>query len=255
MSDRHSGKLADLLPGRARAWQRWQMDELFVQDPAAKSRQPTPSPAGKDPSDAGGSPPAASDEGYQKGFAQGRAEGYQAGLSAGRTDGHAQGLAQGKREAEQQLQTQARQQLAPLGTLVDGFADALRQMDESIAADLVELALLAGRHLARGSLDAHPERVLDIVRDLLQTEPMLAGKPQLWLAPEDLELVERHLGRELGTHGWSLQADPQIARGGCRVSSNSGEYDATWETRWQAISGQIRQRINRNDDNLPEFMS
>jgi flagellar assembly protein FliH len=132
--------------------------------------------------------------------------------------------------------------VAPLQPLAARFAQALDNLDGEIIDGLVNLALATGRQLARDRLDAAPEIILDIVRELLHNEPSLSGKPRLWLHPEDLNIVREHLGGEFAAAGWTLQPDDQITRGGCRVSSPSGELDATWESRWRAIRGQIRRR-------------
>lgn len=171
-----------------------------------------------------------------------RQEGYRAGFEAGHAEGFDQGQREGRETGEQQMQHHIEETLSPLAPLAQQFRDALEQLDEDIAAELVELALATGRQLAGEALEAHPEQILQIVRELLHVEPGLTGQPRLWLHPADLSLVQAHLGGEFAAAGWKLQPDDQICRGGCRVSSPSGELDATWERRWEAISAQIRRR-------------
>ncbi|EWH03499.1 flagellar assembly protein FliH [Halomonas sp. BC04] len=115
-------------------------------------------------------------------------------------------------------------------------------LDEEVANEMVELALATGRQLAGEALKARPRQVLELVRALLHTDPPLTGQQRLWLHPLDHKLVEQHLGQELEAAGWKLQPDDQLSRGGCRVTSASGELDATWETRWQAVKAQVRRR-------------
>lgn len=170
----------------------------------------------------------------QKGFAQGKSEGHQAGFAEGREQGHAEGLRLGRLEAEQELQRQLADTIAPLRTLIAGFEQALRQLDEEVAQQLAALAMTAARHLARRDLDLHPDHVVALVRELLQTQP-LCGEPKLWLAPADLPLVQQHLAEELAAAGWQLRPDPTLTRGGCRLTSNTGEIDASWETRCQTL--------------------
>lgn len=171
-----------------------------------------------------------------------RQEGYRAGFEAGHAEGFDQGQREGREAGEQELQRQIEATLSPLAPLAQQFREALDQLDDDIASELVELALATGRQLAGEALEAHPEQVLAIVRELLHVEPGLTGQPRLWLHPADLSLVQAHLGGEFAAAGWKLQPDDQISRGGCRVSSPSGELDATWERRWEAISAQIRRR-------------
>lgn len=169
---------------------------------------------------------------YQEGFEQGKQAGYEQGLSEGRAAG------------EEELQRQTQQALAPLKPLAEGFREALDALDEEMAERLVDLALTTGRQLAGEALEAHPEEILAIVRELLHAEPALSGRPRLWLHPADLTLVKAHLGAEFDAAGWQLQPDDTVTRGGCRASSASGELDATLESRWESIVKQVRRRHN-----------
>lgn len=173
---------------------------------------------------------------------QARQRGYDEGLAQGQADGFARGLEEGRLAGEQQLQEQTTQALQPLLELAREFRQALDQLDGQIAEQLVALALATGRQLAGDALAAQPEQILETVRELLHAEPALTGKPRLWLHPSDLLLVKARLGDELAAAGWQLQPDDLVTRGGCRVTSASGELDATWETRWARITEQLRQR-------------
>ncbi|XKE45447.1 flagellar assembly protein FliH [Halomonas organivorans] len=184
---------------------------------------------------------------------QAHREAYEEGLREGREAGHAEGLAQGleegRRQADAELERRLEETVAPLAPLARHFGEALEALDETVAEDLVDLALATGRQLAGEALKARPRQVLELVRALLHTEPPLVGQQRLWLHPLDHRLVAKTLGEELEAAGWRLQPDDQLSRGGCRVTSANGELDATWETRWQAIQDQVRQRrpARKND--------
>jgi flagellar assembly protein FliH len=178
---------------------------------------------------------------------QAREQGYREGFAEGREAGYAAGLEEGRRAGEAELQQQLQQALQPLLDLAAQFSAALAQLDEHIAAQLVDLALVTGRQLAGEALEAHPEQILEIVRELLHSEPALSGQPRLWLHPADLLLVKAHLGAELEAAGWRLQPDGEISRGGCKVSAASGELDASRERRWETLIAQIRHRQLASD--------
>ncbi|MFD2837044.1 flagellar assembly protein FliH [Azotobacter vinelandii] len=171
-----------------------------------------------------------------------RRQGYEEGFAAGRTDGHAQGLEEGRQAGERALQEKIREAAEPLRALAQSFEQALAQLDGEIAEQLVELALAGARQLAGEALRVEPEHILPTVRALLHSEPPLAGRPRLWLHPADLQVVREQLGAELEAAGWQLQPDALITRGGCRATSQSGDLDATWESRWAAIVRQVRKR-------------
>lgn len=230
--------------GRQKPWRRWEMDEL---------RPPQASPGSHSPPD--GNDPAAErrrhegerrqadlDALRQQATQEGRDAGYREGFESGHREGVEKGLEEGRQQAQQELEARKHELLAPLGELAQQFSTALDTLDDTIAEDLADLALETGRKLAGEALKEQPCQVLDVVRKLLHTDPPLMGQQRLWLHPQDHALVERHLGEELSAAGWALQPDDQISRGGCRVTSASGELDATWETRWQAIESQVRRR-------------
>ncbi|MBK5939779.1 flagellar assembly protein FliH [Halochromatium roseum] len=176
-----------------------------------------------------------------------RQEGHAAGFKAGQTEGYAKGLEEGRKAARKELQQQITATLKPVRNLALQFSDALARLNDEMAKDLVELALTTGRHLAGEALDAKPTQVVDLVRGLLHSEPAMHGKPRLWLHPRDHDLVNEYLGQELAAAGWVLQPDDQVSRGGCRVTSGTGELDATWESRWHTVRQQVRSRRSASE--------
>lgn len=225
-------------------WRRWQMDELGAPERARHQRERSRQEAIRQQAfQRNAELEALREKARQEAFEAG----YQEGLEQGKQDGYEQGLSEGRTTGEQEMQRQTHQALQPLLPLAERFREALDSLDDEIAERLVDLALTAGRQLAGEALEAHPETILDIVRELLHVEPALSGRPRLWLHPADLALVKAHLGAEFDAAGWQLQPDDLILRGGCRATSASGELDATLETRWEAVAAQVRRR--RSDDN------
>ena len=232
--------MSERRPPQARGehWRRWQMDELAV--PQEPPRQP-PERARQE-SQRQAEFLALREQAIARAAEQAHQQGYQDGFAEGRAAGFDAGLAEGRQAGEQELQQQLRQTLEPLLGLAGEFRAALALLDERMAGNLVELALVVGRQLAGEALALHPEQILAIVRELLHSEPALHGQPRLWLHPADLLLVKAHLGDELEAAGWRLQPDAAISRGGCRASATSGELDATCERRWENLIAQVRQR-------------
>ncbi|WP_404464747.1 flagellar assembly protein FliH [Vreelandella aquamarina] len=231
-------------------WRRWQMDELTTANSTLPTnRAPVPTEhqrkveaAQRAAEEARAREEQERQEIYERIRQAAEEEGYQAGLARGHEEGYAQGLSEGREHAAQELNAQIRQSVTPLAALAKQFSDALEKIDETIAHDLAELALATGKQLAGDALEAHPEHILAVVRELLHTEPPLVGKQRLWLNPTDHEQVSEHLGSELEAANWTLQPDDQLARGGCRLTSAQGELDATFESRWHSVQAQLRKR-------------
>ena len=164
-----------------------------------------------------------------------RLEAQMAGAAEGRDQGHAQGLAEGRAAGLAAVQAQA----AQLQALALALPAALQLAQDSVADDLLALALDIARQVLGQALAAQPQAILAVVHELLQAEPSLSGAPQLLLHPDDAALVKELLADDLKAAGWRVRPDAQMARGGCRVTAHSGERDATVQARWERVSAAL----------------
>lgn len=169
----------------------------------------------------------AHEQGYQAGYA----EGQKAGVEEGRKIGLQQGLDQGLAEAkQQQAPVHARMQ-----QLVSEFQYTLDALDSVIASRLMQMALEAARQVIGETKGIDNNALIKQIQTLLQQEPLFSGKPQLRVHPDDLGRVEEMLGATLSLHGWRLRGDPSLHQGGCKVSADEGDLDASVATRWQEL--------------------
>ena len=169
----------------------------------------------------------AQQEGHQLGFQQGKQQGYDAGFQAGYQAGQQQGLEAA--QAQQQPLTDQWQ------AMVTDFQQTLDSLDSVIASRLMQLALTAAKQILGQAPQCDGAALLSQIQQLIQQEPMFSGKPQLRVNPQEYDRVEQQLGVTLSLHGWRLVADPQIHRGGCKVSAEDGDLDASLATRWQEL--------------------
>jgi len=244
-----SDRDADFKSGDRDEWHRWQMEDLGhtpsferpashadverhrrQRDAQAKARQ------------------AITEEAKRQGFESGHGEGYEQGYQVG----YNEGLAAANAAAELEFHKRLDMTLSPLAELTENFRQALTTLDSEVADQLVELALITGRQLAGEALAANPDHILSVVRELLDADTTLNGKPRLWLNPNDLELVIASMGGPLEASGWECHADPSLERGGCRVTSAAGGLDASLSTQWKAILDQRRQRKAGSKEPEPE---
>ncbi|MCU5773279.1 flagellar assembly protein FliH [Erwiniaceae bacterium BAC15a-03b] len=161
----------------------------------------------------------------------GYAEGHKKGLSEGQQAGYEAGFQQGLAEAQQQqAPLQARMQ-----QLVAEFQHTLEALDSVIAARLMQMALEAARTVIGQATAVDGTALLRQIQQMIQQEPMFSGKPQLRVHPDDLQRVEQTLGATLDLHGWRLLADSSLHPGGCKVSAEDGDLDASIATRWHEL--------------------
>jgi flagellar assembly protein FliH len=161
-----------------------------------------------------------------------RQDGYAQGLEEGRATGHAEGYADGARQGKQQ----AEHELEQLRAIAATFSDAVNAADETIAGDVLELALRLARGMVRTAFDVRPELILEVVRDAIDRLPALQQPAIMTLNPEDAVLVREGMADELAKGGWRVIEDSHIARGGCKVETASNQIDAQAQARWQRLT-------------------
>jgi flagellar assembly protein FliH len=165
---------------------------------------------------------------------QGYAEGFESGQATGHASGREDGLAEGRAEAAAEL--------THLQSIATDFGNAVTEADESIAADVLELALHLARNMVRTAFAVRPELILPVVREAVDYLPTLQQPALLILNPEDALIVRGSIGHELEKTGWRIVEDGSVARGGCRIDTASNQIDAQIGSRWQRLS----QALGRN---------
>ena len=169
----------------------------------------------------------AHEQGERAGFAAGHSQGLDEGRKAGFQQGIEEGIAEAK---QQQAPIHARMQ-----QLVSEFQYTLDALDSVIASRLMQMALEAARQVIGQTPAVDSAALIKQIQGLLAQEPLFSGKPQLRVHPDDLQRVEDVLGATLSLHGWRLRSDPSLHQGGCKVSADEGDLDASVATRWQEL--------------------
>lgn len=207
---------------QAETWERWQFADFDTPgNPALQTRAGGTAPTAVD----------APDPHIQAQIEQLRESARQAGYAAGQEAGYAAGYAQGQAQA----QNEARQ----IGVLAGGFSQALQDIDQQLAQDLLSLSIEIARRIIQQNLHIQPEQVLDVLHQALAQ----LGQTQatVTLHPEDARLLRAHLVEdETGTgitSGFTLHIleDARLHRGGCKVEAAGSQIDATLENRWHRV--------------------
>ncbi len=158
-----------------------------------------------------------------------------------------EGLALGKRDGVAQGRALAQEQARRLEGICNTLSRPLQEMDEQVVNELTELAITVARQIIRRELKTDPGQVMAAVQKSLAELPVASRNIRLYLNPEDVALVRESLAA--GEDGnCRLLEDPAIARGGCRVVTDTSRIDATIEKRLAAIATELLGG-ERNDDN------
>jgi len=227
-------------------WRRWELESF---DEPAVVETPPEASAESAGADAGAALPdpaevlaeierlreTARERGHAEGFAAGHAQGHEAGLREGREQGLREGRESGHAEGHARGLEAAHEEARKLQQITQVCAAAYEGLEAETGDALLSLALRVAEQVLRSTLEAEPERMLDLIRDVLHVDGSQQGVLRLRLNPADLDLVDRYLQQDATVSQWRLLADPAIERGGCVVETALGNIDATLQTRWQRV--------------------
>jgi flagellar assembly protein FliH len=161
---------------------------------------------------------------HEEGFGQGRAEGHEA--------GYAVGLAEGRKAARAELAQQVGQLRAVMADLlepIEGQAQAIEQALTQLAVDIAQAVL--GREPA-----LPPGQLLPVVRAAVRELPVCSRNITVVLHPQQLALI-RECADWPST--WTLQSDPAVEPGGCRVVSEHSVVDYTVGLRFRQVAEKL----------------
>ena len=151
-----------------------------------------------------------------------------------RVEGYNAGFASGRADAGDTVAAESAHLRAIAGAL-DGARVALT---EETAQALLALAAEIAQHVLRIELTHNPQSMLPALREALDLADG-GAHPQLLLNPGDLDFVRRHLGDDLAAGQWRLSEDARIEPGGCRVVTANGAVDATLAARWRRAAAAL----------------
>jgi len=145
--------------------------------------------------------------------------------------GHADGVAAGEKTVTERAQR--------LDVLLKALARPFDELDEVVEKQLVELAMAVVRQLFRREIRIDPTHIIGVVREAIQLLPVASRNVQLHLHPDDAALVRDSLTSADSDPAWAIVEDPLITRGGCNVTTDNSQIDATSEARLHAVINAI----------------
>lgn len=155
-----------------------------------------------------------------------REQAYQQGFDDGKLAG-----AQEARQALEPVMKQEIQQLAKrLDKLVQQAQGDISRLEETLSAQLLELACDLARQVVRAELSTAPETLRAVVNEALALAVEDGRPATVRVHPQDAEWLQT--GWTDGPATVKLVADDSIAPGGCVVECSQGAVDATVEKRW-----------------------
>src|SRR5690606_11774537 len=115
---------------------------------------------------------------------------------AGFKAGHAQGYDSGQMAGHQAGQALATQETDRIQNLAHSCSQAIETLHGDIGQALISLSIKIAEQVLRSTLQSHPDKILDVVHDIMQIDQGKDALLKLRLNPEDQLLVERYLDQE-----------------------------------------------------------
>jgi flagellar assembly protein FliH len=156
---------------------------------------------------------------YQEAYEQGRKEGFEY--------GHREALEQGRKHLEQ------------LEALISALDEPLKQMDDQVEQEILELVLATVKQLVRREVKNDPGQIIGVVREALSILPVSSRNVRLVLHPDDAQLVREIYDVSEKEIGWTIVEDPVLEQGGCKVLTEVSQVDATLESRLSTLIAQL----------------
>jgi flagellar assembly protein FliH len=141
----------------------------------------------------------------------------------GRQRGHADGMAAGRDAMQRQVER--------LRALIEQIARPLATLDDEVERALVDLACAVARRVLDEELRTAPERVATLARCALAALPADIRDIRLYLHPDDATLLRGELQPPPEAMSFRIFNDPALARGDCRVQTESAYLDARLDAR------------------------
>lgn len=220
--------MAGVIPkDRLAAYRRWQINSFDedLQAPESQSAQTISAEESGAETDAGipaemGLPTA---EELEKIYEDARAEGYRQGFE--------EGMAAGENNRHEVTMAE----MARLTALTGNLQISLAHMDQTIADQLLDLALEIATQVLRSRIEVKRDILAPVIREAIAALPIHHTKLVVHLNPDDAAMVKEELGEQFAQSGTHIIEDTEISPGGCSLRTGNSEIDATIETRWKRV--------------------
>lgn len=150
-------------------------------------------------------------------------------------EAYAIGLQEGRAAGREQAKAKA----AEFERLLQALDKPFESLDEEVERELVTLAMALVRQLVRREVRADPGQIIAVVRDAMGLLPVASRNIRVHLHPEDAALVRETLSVSDEERTWSIVEDPVLSRGGCKVTTDYSQVDASLETRLVQLFAEV----------------
>ncbi|MDY6982145.1 MAG: FliH/SctL family protein [Pseudomonadota bacterium] len=161
-------------------------------------------------------------------------------LEALRKEAQAQGFAEGHSKGLLQAQAEMNRRLQTLDMVLNALAKPYEDINQQAIDSLAKLSGKIARCLVKRELRTEPEAIIALVRDTVAILNSSAEKLNVFLNPEDAQLIQTITRTSAEKSRWKIIDDPLIPRGDCRVTSRDATVDGSLMARINTIITQFQ---------------
>ena len=162
-----------------------------------------------------------------------RTETAEEAVNRARDEGFRHGLEVGQKQGQAAGEAISLGRNAELDEILGGMRRAVATLDDTIAAELIQLALAVARQVVCNHIEADSGAIVPVVREALHGVVAIVQHPRLAMHPADAEVIQREMAAELLAHNCRVHPDARMTRSSVRIEDAGYELDATLPTRWQ----------------------
>ena len=155
--------------------------------------------------------------------------------------------ARGLKEGVAAGQTHIREQAQVFVGLANALHNPIKQTDEIIENEIVMMCMSIAKQIIRREISLDSGHIISVIREALAALPVASQKVRIFLHPDDVVLVRKGLAELNDDISWSVVDDLTLTRGGCKVTTENSQIDATLETRIAMIASKILIDERSND--------
>ncbi|MBI3284460.1 MAG: flagellar assembly protein FliH [Burkholderiales bacterium] len=219
--------------GELSAFQRWEMASFGDDRPASVSETQLASIAAAKASQA--ETDSVRENARQQGYAAGYKEAYELGLKEGRDAGYAA------------MEASIHVEIAALQDLANALSAQIASAGKQMGRDLLNLAIDLSQTMLKTKLELDSEAIIPIVEDAIEQLPSAQQPAQIFLHPDDADVIKKRIGDTLNEQGWRIVVDHHMERGGCKLETVQNIIDASYSTRWQRLTDAIKINASSSD--------
>lgn len=161
-------------------------------------------------------------------------------LEALRKEMQQQGYAEGYNKGVLQAQLETNKRLQTLDMVLNALAKPYEDINGQTLDTIAKLAGKIARCLVKRELRTEPETIIALVRDTVSILNSYAEKLNVYLNPDDAQLIQSITRTSSEKSRWKIIDDPMIPRGDCRVTSRDATVDGSLQARINTIITQFQ---------------